>query len=396
MKRKISLLFLAALWLLCPLIATAESGGENPESKPPLRAAIFIQNRAGRQLQSYLDAFNNQLTAGLTDRGFSIIDRNVVLAKFKESQEDDQDKQRERCVEDAVTGASALRVAQMIGADYLVIATLDSLSKETRTFSGEGTIYGTSNQSTLYNLRISLKVLDGNQGGSVYGDTVTASERKVVGMNLEITTTDIMPALIESGAKKIADNLSGRLERIRNVKIKSVPVVEFTLNSNVEGAVVELDGAAIGSTPGRFTAAPGLHQLKVSKEMLTPWERTVNIAQNQVLTVSLELSQEGLTRFATIEQLKVELAKARMNNDMELKERETGVKERETGIGIAKEQSEADAYAKKAISAGEQKRREESYERLEGPPPSTPSQIGFINPIGVLPVGSAGGTGAHR
>lgn len=371
MKKTIFLLLAAAVWLFCPLMAGAETCNEKADDKPLLRAAIFVQNRASAELQDQVDVLNDQLTTGLTEKGFSIIDKNVVIAKFKESRETDEVSRdlktveqalklvkSEASVEDAVTGASALRIAQMIGADYLIVATINSLGKETRTFKGQGTAFGTDNQATIYNLRISLKVLEGNQGGSVYGDTVTASERKVVGEHLEVNSTDIIPALIASGARKIAENVADKVERIRNVKVKSVPVVEFTLNSNVEGASVELDGAVIGSTPGHFTAAPGLHQLRVSKEWLSTWERTVNIVPNQVLNVSLELSEEGARRFATIEQMKLDLAHTKQQNDMEMKERDAV-------IDVVKEQSAAEAYSKKAISDGAKKMLENSYEHVE-------------------------------
>jgi hypothetical protein len=109
----------------------------------------------------------------------------------------------------------------------------------------------------------------------------------------------------------------------------------------------------------------------VTKEWLTPWERTVNIFPNQVISVTLELSEQGLLRFATIEQFKADLARNKQLSDMEMKEREAAVdiakEQSEAAVGIAKEQSEAEAYAKKQISEGEKKRREESYERIEGP-----------------------------
>ncbi len=375
MKKIIIALVLTSFWLLCPVLAGAEPAMDKADDKPLLRAAIFVQNRAGGELQNQIDVLNDHITTGLTEKGFSIIDKSVVIAKFRESRESDDAVRKnlktleeiiklnksESSVEDAVTGASALRIAQMIGADYLVVATINSLGVETRTFKGQDTVYGTDNQSTTFNLRIALKVLEGNQGGSVYGDTVTATERVVVGQNLTITSTDILPKLIEAGARKIADNIAGRVEGIRNVTVKTIPVVEFTVSSNVEGAVVELDGAAVGSTPGHFTAAPGLHQLRVSKEWLSTWERTVNISQNQTLNVSLELSEEGLRRYASIEQLKLDLTHTKQQNEMEMKERDAG-------IGIAKEQSEAAAYAKKQIAEGEKKKREESYEHIEGPP----------------------------
>ena len=371
--KKFAVLMMAVFVLAVTAFGTAWAAPDVGEEKPMLRAAIFVQNRAGEALHDKIDVLNDLITTRLTEKGFSIIDRNDVVAKFRESRESDaavkknirmldsllESGKSDATVEYAITGASALRISQMIGADYLIFATINSIGHETRRFKGQGTVYGTDNAVTVYTLRIALKVLEGNQGGTVYGDVVTASERVAVVERLEIESSDILNKLLDAGAVQVAENIGGKIERIRNVKVKSIPTVEFTINANVEGAVVELDGAAIGSVPGRFNAAPGLHQLRVTKQWLKTWERTVNIFPNQVLNVTLELSDEGIQRFMTMEQFKHEMDKDRKRVEMEMKERETG-------IGIAKEQSEAEAYATKQIADGEKKRREESYERIEG------------------------------
>ena len=373
MKRPLTVFLLV---LACSLqlsgFGPAPAWAQEPP-QPLLKAAIFVQNRAGSSFQDRLDEFNDLITLHLTDKGFSVIDKNVVLAKFRESHtEDDRIRDNiksletvlaqgntEARVEDVVTGASALRIAQMIGADYLIMAAINSFSTEVRTFHGQGTVYGTDNQSNILNLRVALKVLEGNQGGSLHADTVTASERIVVGQGLTIETNDMIPRLLETCAQKLADKLDGKIERIRNTQVATTPVVEFRLTSNIEGAAVELDGAVIGSTPGQFQATPGLHQLRVSREWMTPWERTVNILPNQLLNVTLELSPEGNHRYATLERLKIDLAQSKQNVDLESREREAA-------IDIAREQSGAKAYAEKIIAEGEKTKRQQSYDRKEG------------------------------
>jgi hypothetical protein len=364
-------LCMSVVTIISPL--TVLSAEKAPDA--PLRAAIFIQNRAGAEFTDKLDVLNDLLTTRLTEKGFSVIDRSVVVAKFREARDLEPALQRDVStlekaaegsngsggIESALSGASALRIAQMIGADYLVMASLTSFGQEIRTFKGEGTHFGSSNKSYIYTLRISAKVLEGNQGGTVYGDTVSVAERVAVVENLRIESNDIVNKLLDAAALKVAENIGDKVQKIRDVRVKTVPVVEFSVQSNVEGATVELDGAVLGSTPGRFVAAPGLHQLKISKQWLSPWDKTINIYANQVLNVTLELSAEGLKRYSTLEQLKLDLAKTKMRTEME-------GKERESNIDINKQQSEADAYSKKAIADGEKKKREDSYDRIEGAP----------------------------
>lgn len=371
MKKILLVFFLAVTTILSPPAAMAADKGADA----PLKAAIFIQNRAGADFTDKLDVLNDLLTTRLTEKGFSVIDRSVVMAKFREARDLEPALQREVTAlekamdganaqagpESSLSGASALRIAQMIGADYLVMASLTSFGQETRTFKGEGTQYGSNNRSSVYTLRIAVKVLEGNQGGSVYGDTVAVAERVAVVEGLRIESSEVINKLLDAGALKIADNIGTKTGMIRNAGVPVAAGVEFSVKSNVEGATVELDGAAIGSTPGRFVAAPGVHQLRVYKQWLAPWDKTVNIFAGQVLNISLELSKEGLKRYSTLENLKHDLAKTKMQTEAE-------GKERDANIEINKQQSDADAYSKKAIADGEKKKREDSYDRIEGAP----------------------------
>ena len=379
---------LAAAWF----VTAAPCHAAEQNDLPPLRAAIFLQNRDVRELNDKLDMLSDMISTRLTEKGFSIIDRNIVLSKFREARNLDDKTQKDLKkltrdmegngegegggkpgdMEDALSNASALRIAQMIGADYLVVASVASLGHEARSFNGEGTLYKTTTSTDIFTLRVALKVLEGNSGGSVYGDMVTTSERVASVARLKIESNDIINKLMDSSAVRIAENIGGRINAIRTVKVKAPAAVEFTIQSNMDGATVELDGAVIGSTPGRFSAAPGLHQLRISKQWMNTWDRTVNIIPNQMINVTLQLSEDGARRFANIERLKQELERDKKLLELEGKEREAnielGAMERKATIEINKEQSSADAYAKKKIAEGEKKRREESFERIESSP----------------------------
>ncbi len=298
MKRA-TLIFLGiCLWLIGPCLAFAETGtNEVKGGEKPLKAALFIQNRSGNEFREQVDVLNDQLSVRLTEKGFSIIERDLVASKFSQ----------QRNPGSSFNEASALRIAQMMGADYVVIATLNSYGEEMRTFEGKNTPYATDNHAVICNLRIALKVLEGAKGGTIYGDTVTMSERMVSGQNLTKNDRDVIPRLIETGAKKIAEIISDKIGKMREAKSDSSQLVDFTINCNLEGANVEIDGVSVGMTPNQFTAAPGIHQIRVSKEYTNPWERTVNVIPDLKLNVTLALSDEGIRRYANMEQFQAEL-----------------------------------------------------------------------------------------
>ncbi len=364
--------------------AEPETGAAN--GKTPLKTAIFVRNCGGQELRDKIDTFNDRLSARLSEKGFSTMDWKDVIQKFKESSEtEDQifknvktfmavstttatnqsltgvataDRKPDETVliaqgrDGGVAQASSLRIAQMIDANYIIVASMGQLGHEKRTFKGEGTIYQTNNTADIYTLPLTIRVLDGSTGQSLYGDTLTASYRVAQNASLEIKQDNIADNLIDIGTAKLAENISGKVERIRNAAVKGGATAEFGIECNVTGATVELDGAAIGSPPGRFIVKPGLHQLRVSREYFQTWERTVNIFPNQKLNVSLELSESGLAKYKDITAFKQAQELEKLT--------------RVAKVDIAREQSKADADSKEKVSSGREVFLKNSYIRSDG------------------------------
>jgi hypothetical protein len=332
-----------------------------------IRAAIFVQNNGKSELDDSVAMFRDVLSARLADKGFSILDAQDIVARFRATRAEDssvseairtvskvtQLEKTESSVEQVLDGSSALRIAQMIDAHYLIVATLSSIGEERRRFDGSGTLYKTSNEIVVRTLRATIRVLEGNQGGSVYGDVVTVSKKYGGPSRLSITSDETNNGLIDEAAETIAKNISQRIHKIRDAKVETESMVELTVNSNVEGATLEIDNAVVGTAPGRISVRPGLHQIAVSKEWYSTWRRTVNVVPNQVLQVTLERSVEGAARHA--EALRV------------AREDENARKDAEALRDIAKEQSAADAFAKKAVAEGERDFRKNSHTQIEGP-----------------------------
>lgn len=216
-----------------------------PENLPLIKAAIFTQNRAGKEFNEKLNMFNDLITARLSEKGFSIINKNDVLAKFKEVEGHEVDRATLEAIrlvtilyetndggyrtslENTINEASALRISQMIGADCLIIASINSAGQEHKKFHGQGTIVGTDIETTVHSLRVAIKVLEGNEGGTIYGDVVTVSETIGSLKSLEIISSDIINKLLDRAATKIAENISARVERNRTANVQSEPKVEF-------------------------------------------------------------------------------------------------------------------------------------------------------------------------
>ena len=374
-------------WLLMPMVLTivptvavADKGdhlqapvtgvslnNSVPQRSERLSAAIFVQNHAGGTLDASVPMFRDLLTARLTEKGFAIMDGHDVAARFQETQGSPdpvvdvlravskgiETAKTETSVESVLNGASALRIAQMLDADYLIVATFASVGSDVKTFHGEGTLYKSGNEVFTRTLRTSLKVLEGNKGSTVYGDTVVSKARYGGNRHLTTETDDGDNALIDEAANTISDNISAKIQRIKDTVVEAQSTLNIEVTTNVPGATLEVDGATLGSIPGVFSIRPGIHQVAVSKERYVTWRRTVNVVPNQVLNVTLERSAVGDDR--------------NENSLRVVREDELIRKTTEANIDIAKEQSSADAYAKREVADGEKEYRKNSHTQIEGP-----------------------------
>ena len=334
---------------------------------PRLKVTLLVQNRAGEEFRSKLDVFQDLLMARLAEKDLAVFNPKLVIAKFEEQPPADPTVTEALKLmqalypaqgvgprpADSVTGnASAVRLSQLIGADYTIVATILGTGRETRTFKGEGTEFGTNNQSIVTTLRATLTILDAT-GATVAGEPVVVKERIQAQRGLTVDRQGIADDLLDAAALKLTESIDAKIGRMRQAApAAAANGVSFTINTNIPACTVEVDGVTIGSAPGTFPVTPGLHQVRITREWLTPWERTVNIFAGQSLDIQMELSANGAQRFKDIEGFKQNLALEKT--------------ERLAVVGIAQEQSAAAAHAVRTVANGQSTMLKNSNFKLRG------------------------------
>ena len=219
---------------------------------------------------------------------------------------------------------SALRLAQNLGADFILIPSLTTYGTERKAYTGDGI----STVNVTHTLRVSCKIVEAGAGGAIKGDTATATKTIRQSGNLSVDSSEVINELLDDAAGQLADALvqnAGSLPTevakasmvnfsiacsMTDIKDQpiTVPNVQVTADKRVVktnapievqplDVTVELDGIAIGSAPGTFQAFPGLHKLRLSREGFKDWERTVNVYAGQKLRVALQMSDEGFARW---------------------------------------------------------------------------------------------------
>jgi hypothetical protein len=219
---------------------------------------------------------------------------------------------------------SALRLAQNLGADFILIPSLTTYGTEKKSYNADGV----HTINVLHTLRVSCKIVEAGAGGALKGDMVTASKTIRQSGNLQVDSSEVINELLDDAAGQLADKLvaaaaSLPTEAAKNKQVSfsiacsmtdikdqpiTVPNVQVTADKRVVktnapievqplDVTVELDGIAIGSAPGTFQVFPGLHKLRLSREGFKNWDRTVNIYAGQNLRVAMQMSDAGFARW---------------------------------------------------------------------------------------------------
>lgn len=290
--------------------------------------AVFVKNHAGALLEGKVDAFADTLGSRLTEKGYRVISREDVLnavAAFSEEGANAGDASRPGADLDKIlsNNTSALRLAQNMGADYLLVATLVNVGQSKKTFDG----YGVKTVVQTTKLRASYSMLDGSNGATVpgVGGTVEAVNQTRTDENAQ-ETIDLPNDLLDDAASKLAEKAP-----VLTRKPRAAITTTLTINANIQGqtvpdivrneagqyvvtstwcpvrtmnASVELDGVIIGTASGKFQDVPkGLHKIRVTCKGSEDWsdyEGTVKIAGDVTLDIDLHLTDKGYAKWQEI------------------------------------------------------------------------------------------------
>jgi len=360
------LLFILSFLFINSLFATEQT------DQPIRKAAIFVDNRAGKAFDDKLPVLEDFITSRVTEQGVSVLSREVLINAFKDystvgskvsGTNVPESKLGQQLSDDVYAlkmmqaigemffgsfkgipteepkvsapeappvnldqqlsrNSSALRLAQMMGADYIIAASITSFGMEKKDFEG----YGVKTVNLIHNLRVSYKILEAVQGGSLVADTVKVSKtiRFTEGSHTE--DTDMINELLDEASVKVAESLSKKriippppkpdlveitvacgmqdlaqlpvsIPDVRLTKDNTVVIGENKLEVQLLDVTVELNGTVIGSAPDTFRAPPGLSKIRLSREGFRDWERTINVIAGQKLKVALQMSDAGYARW---------------------------------------------------------------------------------------------------
>jgi hypothetical protein len=302
------------------------SGSWVSAQTPDPKIAVFVKNQTRVPgMDDQVDGVRDRISAELAGAGLAVLDPAEIASAFHRYKVTTAEE-RAGLIDGVFTGGSAVRVAQMLGADYLMTASILSADRASLMVSGRPMV--------TYTLRMAVKVSDAAQGASVYGATwnrkVPVPGETAAGTDASVFYND----LLDAWAAETGGVIAAKVADWRRTETPSVQTVRFSVSTTIDqlieglepgvrapnelldemrrvvgGAAVEIDGATIGSAPGTFQIAPGLHQMRVSRQWMSDWQGTVNIQEGSQFNIALELSDAGMQRYQSMEALRTAIAK---------------------------------------------------------------------------------------
>jgi len=292
---------------------------ENP------KVAIFVKNQTRVPgMDDEIDGIRDRIGAELAGAGMIVMDQAEIASGFTRYKVTTAEE-RAGLVDGIFTGGSTVRVAQMLGCDYIMLVSVVRASSTRRNAGGR--------EVTIFTLNMSTKVNEAVQGSSVYGSN-WSNKLPVPGeFAADDEALNYYNDLVDQWAQACGQEIAEKAPTWRRVQAAPVELVSFSVSTTIDeliqglekgvrapnelldemrhmvgGVTVELDGAALGSSPGTFQASPGLHQLRVTRQWMQPWQKTVNIQNGSAFNIALELSEAGAQQYRSMEALRSQIA----------------------------------------------------------------------------------------
>ncbi len=326
-------------YIVVVLLFLSNIGLKGEQAVAPKKVAIIIANRVSEDLNRQIPVFEDCLTALLTDKGFGIISRDVVISAIGDLESGLTQHESDSLLEDMISffgdvrnsmdrnkldavlddQTSALRLAQNSGADYILFASIMDFSQEKREVSA----YNVNFTNNVYTLQASYRILSGITGESLTAGIAEAERKIQSNKHSKLSLTNLEGELLTEVAVKLSEDLALKESnnRIRTVKVDDAKVdvgivitlsnitfPEVIINEDGTGSVidrisdvqalgvtVELDGFVIGTTSNsgvsNFRVTPGLHRMRLLRDDLVTWERMINVQDGMELNVEMNLTK---------------------------------------------------------------------------------------------------------
>ena len=259
--------FIMSLALLAAFAATAE----------PRRVALVVQNHTSDAPTLPMAAFADTLTSRLSGETFRVVNPHNVIGV-------DQNRTAKG---EAMPEASAQEIGRLLNADGVVTASIQE-------FTGED--IGVPAIAHSLKVRLALNLMDAATGDVVCGIDGVEFSKNYTAEKVKSDTATLYEGLMHGAAAKAAEKLLAKVATAEWICGEAERVhVNFTCDR--QGAVIKIDGVAMGTAPGMVTVAKGNPTISVDYPFCVPFVMKAFCTDGQTYNVALPLDDTGRERF---------------------------------------------------------------------------------------------------
>lgn len=298
-------------------VGTTTPAAEEGTAGSAVRLAIFVQDVAPNVPDQKVEVLGSMLGSLLSSSDVEVIGREVVLNAVSELASagpnrgtgDPKVTEVQRLLSDQ---ASALALSRMLGADGLILATIDSLTEDERRLDDPS--IGTATNVVISTLTTSWSVVDGATGGSV--DSGMATARAQVRNTAELRRSPaFLDDLLRDASRQIAPSVQRALRLGARRPAAAAPsevavrigieMLDMTVPEVVDrggewfitanrfplvpvGCNVLVDGVLAGTAPGEVRMARGPHRLRIERPGIDPVDQFIVAREGLAVTIPVQ------------------------------------------------------------------------------------------------------------
>jgi len=351
--------------MMTSLLAQAPATNSDSQTPSQRKAAVFVFTREPKVGVQQAKILEDLVAARLAKLGFATLTRDVVVDSISKAmkQPGAEMTQKDKSLYEQFAAAlqkpekgeknleeqldeqtSVMRLAQTIGADVIVIASIESFGTEKRIFKGNE-LAPVATTSIFNNLVVSYRLAFAASGAVVAGDSVRITRAWRESESLTRETDDLLNSMFDEAATELAKKITSANQEVKEVPKVQAVGVQFNIKPVLPGgtplqlptyengdvklsvsvtvaADVTMDGVSVGSVPGELRFSTGLHQILVQAEGFKPWKRFVTISEGQKFDILLEMTPEGYDKWKEIITFLSDLSRKTKLTDAEVKQME--------------------------------------------------------------------------
>jgi hypothetical protein len=351
--------------MMTSLLAQAPATNSDSQTPSQRKAAVFVFTREPKVGVQQAKILEDLVAARVAKLGFATLTRDVVVDSISKAmkQPGAEMTQKDKSLYEQFAAAlqkpekgeknleeqldeqtSVMRLAQTIGADVIVIASIESFGTEKRIFKGNE-LAPVATTSIFNNLVVSYRLAFAASGAVVAGDSVRITRAWRESESLTRETDDLLNSMFDEAATELAKKITSANQEVKEVPKVQAVGVQFNIKPVLPGgtplqlptyengdvklsvsvtvaADVTMDGVSVGSVPGELRFSTGLHQILVQAEGFKPWKRFVTISEGQKFDILLEMTPEGYDKWKEIITFLSDLSRKTKLTDAEVKQME--------------------------------------------------------------------------